>query len=115
MDFARAGSVSPGSSTIEPAGAGDLHDGLGCSELVDARANDAFSATDRVGAIGDPSSRLIDFQGEVHAAAEVEAQLDRYAPNGGIAHGAGARVVDTLFDVSWHEREDARDDEGERW
>ena len=97
----------------EPAIAGDLHDRLGRPELVDARAHDALGPTDRVGAVGDDAAGLIDLEREMHAAAQIEAHVDGHSPNGGVAHLSRARVVHALLDAAWHEREDARHDEGD--
>jgi hypothetical protein len=49
----------------------------------------------------------------VHAASEIEPELDRNSANGGIAHLSGLRVVRSLLDGTWHEREHARGHEGE--
>jgi hypothetical protein len=68
----------------------DLNDGLRRPELVHACADDTFGATDRVGAVGDLATRLVDLEREMNAAAEVESHLDGNSADGGVAHLTGS-------------------------
>ncbi len=84
----------------QAAAALDLDDGLGRPELVDARADHAFGALDRVGAVGHRTLALVHLEGEVDAPLQVEPQVHRDAADGGVLHLPGLLVDHALLDVA---------------
>ena len=84
--FARPGSVMPASSTTIRSSPGLLHQGLLDPELVDALAQHGEREIEVPLGIGRHLLRLIELEGEVHAALEVEAALERDPGDHGVAH-----------------------------
>src|SRR5438876_1000950 len=89
---------SPGScpwkrSDDEPAAPLDLHDRLAGTELIDPRAHHLLGALDGIGAVGDGALRLVDFEGQMNTALQIEAEVDGHATDRGVLHATGRRVA----------------------
>src|SRR3989441_7754716 len=78
----------------------DLHDGLAGAELVDPCPHHFLGALNGVGAVGHGPLRLVDFERQVNPALEIEAKIDRHAPDRGVLHTTGHRVAHPLGDVA---------------
>src|SRR5262249_53933606 len=59
-----------------------LHDGLGHTELVDARADDLDRAVERLLSIRHHTLGLVNLERQVHSALQVESSLDRDSRDG---------------------------------
>ena len=85
MALARAGIVDPGQLHHDPLVAHLLDHGLGDAELVDALAQHGQREVEVPLGIGGDLLGLIQLQGEVHAALQVEAELERHLLLGPVA------------------------------
>ncbi len=98
---------------------GELDDDLAAPELLDQRLTDAElidalaqhieGAHDGAVGVGDATKRRVEPQLEVHAALQIESQLDRHPACGRIVHRTG-RVAHAHRGVARDEIEDRRQD-----
>ena len=111
MALARAGSSMPASSTTirsSPtfwiSGSVTPNSSMRFRSTVSARSRSRFG-------IGGDLLGLVELQGEVHPALEVEAQLERHPLLGAVVHHARLRSALPHGDVAGDEVEDAQGDE----
>ena len=76
----------------EPAAPCHLDHRLHGPELIQPGAHDALGAADRVLTIAYDRAALVGLQGQVDAAAKIQAERDRDAAKGGVAHVTRGRV-----------------------
>ena len=102
--FARAGSVSPGISTISRQFPTTWTTGSVVPNSFDAGTHHAFSTQNRVATIRNFPTPFIHLELEVDAAPQVETKANRNATYGGISRLTANRVPHTLLRVTRQDR-----------
>ena len=88
-----------------------LDERLGHAELVDALAQHGEGKVEIALGVGRDLLRLVELEGEVHPALQIESQLERHPLFLAVRHHAGLRIALADGDVSGHQEEDAEGDE----
>ena len=114
MALARAGSVIPASSTTIRLSPTFWMSGSVDAELVDALAKHGERKVEVALGIGRDLLRLVELEGEMHAALEVESQLQRNPLLLPVDHDTGLRIALADGDGPRHQEEDAEARRGRR-
>jgi hypothetical protein len=105
--------VDPGELDDDAVGPDLLYHRLRDAELVDARADDLERPVERLGLVRHGALRLVDLEGQMHPALEVESALERDALRLAVDERAGLRVALADRDRARPERPDRCHDQPE--